>query len=92
LFFRLQEVPLDFYERSRGQRAAALPDPIAMAYAIDPGVARRCSRGNLRMELAPGTLRGASVTVEGSRLILVHEIDKHRFDALLLRLGKLEKG
>jgi inosine-uridine nucleoside N-ribohydrolase len=89
LFFRLQAVPLDFFERTKGQRASALPDPIAMAYVVDPRIARRLNNGNLRMELDSGAVRGASIPVEGQRLSSVHEIDKAGFDTLLLRIATL---
>ncbi len=90
LFLELQKVPFDYIERVYGMRAVILPDPITMAYAVDEGIARSTIIGNLQMELNYTTLRGASVPVEGERLKIVKEIDKHGFNNILLRISNLK--
>lgn len=83
LLLDLQARLLDFMEKFYGRRAVILPDPLAMACAVEPGIARRTVWGNLRMELNRTTMRGASVSVEGERLRLVLEIDNEGFTHIL---------
>jgi purine nucleosidase len=91
LFLELQRVPLAWRERMFGMKVNHLPDPLAAGYLLDPSIARKRIRGNLRMELAPGSLRGASVTVEGQKVDIVLEIDKPSFTRLLSRIIALKR-
>jgi inosine-uridine nucleoside N-ribohydrolase len=91
LFLELQKVPFEYISRVYGAPGIYLPDPLAAAYLVDPGVARKVVTGGLRMELNQGTLRGASVRWEERRLAIVLEIDKSRFDAILSRIIALKR-
>lgn len=89
LFQDLQQVPFAYVERVYGKRAAALPDPAAMAYVIKPDLAKKTITGNLKMELSHTVMRGASVPAEGFRLTLVQELDRAGFINLLSRINSL---
>ena len=89
LFMDLQKVPLAYVKAVYGRRATALADAVAMAYALKPDCARKVLAGNLRMELGQNMMRGASVPVEGQRLSIVGEVDRHEFAGLLRRIGRL---
>jgi inosine-uridine nucleoside N-ribohydrolase len=89
LFFGLQDFVI---ERSRYVYARPVtrhPDPLAMAYAIDPDVATRTRRTGLTMELGNTTLRGASVRTDGEQVLAVLSIDRKRYFGLLRRIGEL---
>jgi inosine-uridine nucleoside N-ribohydrolase len=90
LFFDMHRSVFAYTEQRFGRRLSMLPDPLTAAWLVDPTIARRTVRSNLRMELAPGERRGACLAEPGERLTLVPEIDKHRFDAVLLRIAGLQ--
>lgn len=89
LFMEIQQATFSFVNRAYGKRAAALPDPAAMACAVKPELASSVKRGNLRMELSHTTLRGASIPVEGFRLNIITEINRKGFIDLLKRIKSL---
>ncbi|MEE8590322.1 MAG: hypothetical protein V3T35_03270, partial [Spirochaetia bacterium] len=70
-------------------RAAMFPDPLTMAYVVNPNIATQVLAGDLTMELADTPRRGASVHRQGNRLELVMEIDKAGFQSILLRIRNL---
>lgn len=78
-----------YIEKIYGNRAAMFPDPLAMAYVVNPDIAKRVLAGDLAMELAETPRRGASVRRRGQRVRLVMEIDKPGFQSILLRIRKL---
>jgi inosine-uridine nucleoside N-ribohydrolase len=86
LAMELQRLPFAYREKVYGMRGTVLPDPLAAGYLVDPSIASRVIQGNLRMELAPGSLRGASVTVEGRRVNIVLAVDKPPFTRILTRV------
>ncbi len=79
LFLSLQQLPFNFVEKYYGVRSTMLPDPFAMAYAIDETVALRKLVGDIRMELNCNTHRGESVQYEGDRLNIILKIDRIKF-------------
>lgn len=89
LFFRLQDFVLDRSQHVYGRRVTRHPDPLAMAYAIDPGVARQVRRTGLRMELGATMLRGASVRTDGEQVTAVMSTDRERYFSILRRIGDL---
>jgi inosine-uridine nucleoside N-ribohydrolase len=89
LFRRLQEFVLARAEHVYGRRFTRHPDPLAMAWTIDPGVARSVRRTGLVMELGSSSLRGASVRINGEQVRAVMSIDRSRYCALLRRIGDL---
>jgi purine nucleosidase len=78
-----------YMEKACGSRAAMFPDPLTMAYVVNPAVARERISGNLKMELTNSPRRGASVLEKGDRVTLIMEIDKTRFQRLLLEIRHL---
>ncbi|MFW6223994.1 MAG: nucleoside hydrolase, partial [Spirochaetota bacterium] len=74
LFFRLQDFVLARSQHVYGRPFIRHPDPLAMAYAIDPGVAAQIRRTGLTMELGNGSLRGASVRTDGEQVRAVMSI------------------
>ncbi len=91
LALELQRLPFEYREKVYGMRGTVLPDPLAAGYLVDPGIADRAVQGNLRIDLAPGSLRGASVTVEGRRVNIVLSIDKPSFTRILARVIALKR-
>ena len=91
LVLDLQQGVLRFMEKARGVRAALLPDPLAAAWLVDPGIAGRLLSTGLRMELGQNAMRGASVTQRGSGVRLILDIDKVRFDQVLSRVIELKQ-
>jgi inosine-uridine nucleoside N-ribohydrolase len=89
LFGRLQEFVLDRCEHVYGRRFTRHPDPLAMAWSIDPGVARTVRRTGLVMELGRTSLRGASVRIDGEQVRAVTSIDRDRYVSLLRLIGDL---
>ncbi len=89
LFWRLQDFVLRRTQRVYGTPFAIHPDPIAMAYALDPRVRRARRIMGLRMELNRTTLRGASVRCEGEHVTAVMEVGREDYVALLRRIGTL---
>ena len=89
VFFELQDFVI---ERSRYVYARPFtrhPDPLAMAYAIDPSIAVRTRRTGLAMELGNTMLRGASVRTDGEQVLAALSIDRERYFALLRLIGEL---
>jgi inosine-uridine nucleoside N-ribohydrolase len=89
LFFRLQDFVLARSQHVYGRPFTRHPDPLAMAYAIDPGVAAQIRRTGLTMELGNGTLRGASVRTDGEQVRAVMSIHRDAYVAILRRVGDL---
>jgi purine nucleosidase len=89
IFLRTQDWIFDFTEKAWGERVSSLPDPVAMAYYLDPGAAARKMRTGLKMELAPTMLRGASVTTEGQDVEVIMELDRDRFTRSLAHIKRL---
>lgn len=89
LFFRLQDFVLGRSEHVYGRRFARHPDPLAMAYALDPAVATRVVRTGLTMELGRTTVRGASVRTDGEQVKAVMSIDRERYAGMLRRITAL---
>jgi len=78
-----------YIEKMYGARVAMFPDPITMAYVVKPAVARKETNCNLKMEPTGSPRRGASVRKEGNRVKLIMEIDKARFQSILLEIRNL---
>jgi inosine-uridine nucleoside N-ribohydrolase len=76
-------------EKAHGSRVAMFPDPITMAYVVDPSIAREQISGNLKMEPIDSPRRGASVLEVGERVRLITEIDKAGFQSILLDIRNL---
>ncbi len=91
LVLDLQQTVFAFIEKTRGMRATMLPDPLAAAWFVEPGIARRLLATGLRMELGQNAMRGASITQRGSGVKLILDIDKSRFDRILSRVVALKK-
>lgn len=89
LFFRLQDFVLARSQHVYGRPFTRHPDPLAMAYAIDPGVASQIRRTGLTMELGNGTLRGASVRTDGEQVRAVMSIRRDAYFAILRGIGDL---
>jgi inosine-uridine nucleoside N-ribohydrolase len=89
LFFRLQDFVLDRSEHVHGRRLARHPDPLAMAYALEPSVATRVVRTGLTMELGSTTLRGASVRTDGQQVTAAMSIDRESYAGTLRRIATL---
>ncbi len=87
----LQQTVFGFMERSRGARLTMLPDPLAAAWLIDPGVAARVIEMDLRMELGQNALRGACITQRGSGVKVVLDVDKSKFDRMLSRVMTVKR-
>ena len=78
-----------YIEKVFGARVAMFPDPITMAYVVNPAVAREQVRADLKMEPTDSPRRGASVRQPGERVKLIMEIDKAGFQRLLLGIRNL---
>jgi inosine-uridine nucleoside N-ribohydrolase len=78
-----------YMEEAFGQRAAAFPDPLAMAYVADPGISREMVTGDLRVESSDSPRRGATSCQPGERVKLITEIDKAGFQSILLEIRNL---
>ncbi len=91
LVLDLQQTVFAFIERWRGARFTMLPDPLAAAWLIDPGIGGRLMETGLRMELGQNALRGACITQRGSGVKVVLDIDKSKFDRILSRVIALKR-
>jgi purine nucleosidase len=91
LFLELEKYPLAYVAKAYGAKGVFMADPLTAAYLVDPSTATTVITGGLRMELGPGTLRGASVAWEDRRLRIVLKFDKPRFDAVLSRIIALKR-
>jgi purine nucleosidase len=89
LLLDMHQPVFSYIEKVYGARVAMFPDPITMAYVVDPAVAREQQKSNLRMESTGSPRRGASVPEKGNRVTLVMEIDKAGFQRLLLGIRNL---
>ncbi|UCF99585.1 MAG: nucleoside hydrolase [Spirochaetaceae bacterium] len=89
LFFDMHQPVFAYIEKSYGSRMAMFPDPLTMAYVVNPSIAREELRGDLKMELTGSPRRGASVRQKGERVKLIMEIDKGEFQSILLRIRNL---
>jgi len=89
LLLDMHKPVFSYIEKVYGNRVAMFPDPLTMAYVVDPAIVKQVSAGNLTMELADTPRRGASVHRPGQRLKLVKEIDKAGFQSILLRIRNL---
>ena len=94
LVLEMEGCALDYLEKAYGRRVAALPDPLALAWLVDPAVGRATRETGMRMEIAAGPRRGASVPVDttgsqGRRVRVLTEIDKQEFIEVLLRIQTL---
>jgi len=90
LVLDLQQTVFGFIEKSRGARVTMLPDPLAAAWLIHPGIAGRLVETGLRMELGQNALRGACITQRGTGVKLILDIDKAGFDRVLSRVVALK--
>jgi len=89
LFLEMHQVFFTHIERISGSRKAMLPDPLAMAYVVDPSLAVRVVEADLRIEASDSPRRGAIAAVPGKRARLVTQIDKGAFQRVLLGIGSL---
>jgi len=89
LLLEMHQPLFAYIEKVYGSRAAMFPDPLTMAYVVNPAIAKQVLAGNLEMELADTPRRGASVHRKGQRVKLVMEIDKAGFQSILLRIRNL---
>ena len=89
LLLDMHQPRFSYIEKVYGTRAAMFPDPLTMAYVVNPAIAKQVLAGDLSMELADTPRRGASVHRQGNRLELVMEIDKAGFQSILLRIQNL---
>jgi inosine-uridine nucleoside N-ribohydrolase len=89
LLLDMHQPLFSYIEKVYGSRAAMFPDPLTMAYVVDPAIAEQVMAGDLAMELADTPRRGASVHRQGRRVKLVMEIDKAGFQSILLRIRNL---
>lgn len=89
LLLDMHQPLFSYIEKVYGNRAAMFPDPLTMAYAASPAIAKQVLEGDLTMELAGTPRRGASVHRQGQRVKLVMEIDKPGFQSILLRIRNL---
>jgi inosine-uridine nucleoside N-ribohydrolase len=91
LVLDLQQTVFNFIERARGTRVTMLPDPLAAAWLIEPGIAGRLLGTGLRMELGQNALRGACITQRGSGVKVILDVDKSGFDRILSRVIALKR-
>ena len=91
LVLEMEKASFAFVRKAYGAQGIFMPDPLAAAYLVDPSIATALITAGLRMELAPGSLRGASVRWPGRPLPVVLKIDKARFDAILSRIVALRR-
>ena len=91
LLLDLLAVPFAYMAKAYGSPGVRMPDPLAAAFLVDPSTATTVITGGLRMELGPGTMRGASVAWEGKGARIVLKFDKFRFDAILSRVIALKR-
>jgi len=89
LLLDMHQLLFAYIEKMYGNRAAMFPDPLTMAYVVNPAIAKQVLIGDLHMELADTPRRGASVHRQGQRVKLVMEIDKAGFQSILLRIRNL---
>jgi purine nucleosidase len=101
LMLEMEACSLDYLERIHGRRMVALPDPLTVAWLVEPAAAVSMMETGMRVELAPGPRRGASSVVERAsapgehagalerRVRVVTEIDKDKFTDILLRIQEL---
>jgi len=94
LMLDMEACAMGYLEKAYGRRMVALPDPLALAWLVDPTVGREVVETGMRIELSAGPRRGASVLMESQgpprgSLRVVTEIDKGKFTDILLRIQKL---
>jgi inosine-uridine nucleoside N-ribohydrolase len=89
LFDTLQDFVFRRTERIYGTPFTVHPDPMAMAYALDPSVAESYRITGLTMELGSSTLRGASVRTEGENVTAIMDVNVSGYAAHLRRIGQL---
>jgi purine nucleosidase len=89
LLLDMHQPVFSYIEKIHGTRVAMFPDPLTMAYVVDPVIAREQINGNLKMETTASPRRGASVLEKGDRVTLIMEIDKAGFQRVLLNIRNL---
>lgn len=87
----IQSAAVNYSDRRHGTRGFTLPDPTAMAVALDPGIATDVRRFNVEVEEASELCRGqtvvdhSGVTGRTPNTDVVLEIHRERFVELLRR-------
>jgi len=76
-------------EKVYGARVAMFPDPITMAYVVNPTISREQFKSDLKMEAADSPRRGASLLEKGDRVKMIMEIDMAGFQSILLEIRNL---
>ena len=89
LLLDMHQPLFSFTEKVYGGRAAMFPDPLTMAYVVDPAISRQVRTADLKMELCGSPRRGASLEQPGERVTLIPEIDKAGFESILLGIRNL---
>lgn len=78
-----------FVEREPGESVLSVPDPLAMAVALEPGIVRRSEAQYIEVELSGRMTRGQTVvdwyglTGRPPNVEIVYEIDRERFWELM---------
>jgi len=89
LLLDMHQPLFSFIEKMYGARVAMFPDPITMAYVVDPTISREQVSGDLKMEPTDSPRRGTSVLEKGERVTLITEIDKPGFQSILMEIRNL---
>jgi inosine-uridine nucleoside N-ribohydrolase len=89
LVLDMHQCPFAYLEEVYGKRVATFPDPLTMAYVVDPSIARDNLQGDLQIQPTYSPRRGATVLREGQRVRLITEIDKAGFQSILLNVRNL---
>jgi len=78
-----------FVEQSAGRRVLSVPDPLAMAVALEPEIVQRSEMRYIEIELGGRLTRGQTVvdwynlTGRVHNVEIVHEVDRQRFWELM---------
>lgn len=89
-FFR-RTIRNRFVERAPGAQVLSVPDPLAMAVALEPGIILRSENRYVEIELSGQMTRGQTVvdwyhlTGKPANVEIVYEIDRRRFWELMKR-------
>jgi purine nucleosidase len=89
LLLDMHQPLFSYLEKVYGARVAMFPDPITMAYVVNPAISREQIKSDLKMEAAGSPRRGASLLEKGDRVKLIMEIDMAGFQSILLEIRNL---
>ncbi len=89
LLLDMHQPLFSYLEKVYGARVAMFPDPITMAYVVNPAISREQIKSDLKMEAVDSPRRGASLLEKGDRVKMIMEIDMAGFQSILLEIRNL---